>query len=291
MARRSSRKSGDLPWQAQLAMLCGAGWLGLNYFDAFEGGAITDFVIGLMTIVVLAVAIPATIVFLLLRRRVKALQKRLDTQMEEHRVTLAALYMRTRKQDDFGNIDDTLWRRKINEFLQKQVYQGTDFLEWSKTQGAAETRAQVDAFAAAEVHTIHSQDPILTREPATLSPTQYEILCGRALKQNGWKVRLTPASGDSGADVIAQKGPVRLAIQCKRYSGKVGNKALQEVHAAKTLYRCTHACVVAPSGFTKPAMFEANGLNIDLLHHAELVARAEELLNLATKHRNTAVTG
>ncbi|GGD08965.1 hypothetical protein GCM10011342_17270 [Aquisalinus flavus] len=272
-------------------MLGLAGWYGLNHFDAFEGGAFTAFVIGAMTIVFLAVSIPAVAIFLFHRSRARAFQKRLDMQMEEHRVTLAALYMRTRNQDDFGNIDDTLWRRKINEFLQKQVYQGTDFREWAKSREAAEALVHVDAFAAAEVQAVRAHDPILTREPATLSPTQYEIVCGRALKQNGWKVRLTPASGDSGADVIAQKGPVRLAIQCKRYSGKVGNKALQEVHAAKTLYRCTHACVVAPSGFTKQALYEANGLNIDLLHHAELVARAESLLSHATKNRNLSASG
>ena len=48
------------------------------------------------------------------------------------------------------------------------------------------------------------------------------------LGARGWTVADTPASGDFGADLIAEKDGKRIAIQAKRYSKPVGNKAVNE---------------------------------------------------------------
>ncbi|MBQ9348720.1 MAG: restriction endonuclease, partial [Oscillibacter sp.] len=39
-------------------------------------------------------------------------------------------------------------------------------------------------------------------------------------------------AGDQGADIVCWKGLRRYVIQCKCYTGKLGNKPVQEAHAA-----------------------------------------------------------
>ena len=69
----------------------------------------------------------------------------------------------------------------------------------------------------------------------------------------GFTVIQTPITGDQGADIIATRDGKRYAIQCKSYSGQVGNAAVQEVIAGKIFYDCDFACVVTNSNFTPSA--------------------------------------
>ena len=70
------------------------------------------------------------------------------------------------------------------------------------------------------------------------------------------KVELTRKSGDFGADVLAiAPDKSKICVQCKMYKNPVGIAAIQEIHSAKTYYKCDRATVVATSaGFTKQAI-------------------------------------
>jgi restriction system protein len=68
-----------------------------------------------------------------------------------------------------------------------------------------------------------------------------------------------------GADIIASKGERRVIIQAKRYSGAVGNKAVQEVVGAILFYGGTEGCVVTNSTFTPAARALAQKNNIRLI--------------------------
>ena len=80
----------------------------------------------------------------------------------------------------------------------------------------------------------------------------------------------TAATGDQGVDLIATKNRVKVAIQCKRYSGSVGNAAVQEVSAGKDYWHCQHAVVVSNSNYTPSAKNLANKLSVKLIHHNEI---------------------
>ena len=80
----------------------------------------------------------------------------------------------------------------------------------------------------------------------------------------------TPASGDQGADILFSHKGVRVAVQAKRYSGSVGNKAVQEVHAAKGYYKCSRAWVVTNSTFTASAKSLARQLDVRLVDGTDL---------------------
>jgi hypothetical protein len=102
-------------------------------------------------------------------------------------------------------------------------------------------------------------------EMACLSGIDFETAVGRVLLEHGWHVTATSATGDQGADIIATKGERRVVIQAKRYSGAVGNKAVQEVVGAILFYGGTEGCVVTNSTFTPAARALAQKNNIRLI--------------------------
>lgn len=69
------------------------------------------------------------------------------------------------------------------------------------------------------------------------SPLGYEYTIANKLQQLGFTAQATKASGDQGADIIAEKDGKSFAIQCRLYSKPVGNQAVQEAYAAATFYQ------------------------------------------------------
>lgn len=93
---------------------------------------------------------------------------------------------------------------------------------------------------------------------------QFEHWCADLLRKNGFSnVEVTPGSGDQGVDVLAIKGGIKYAIQCKCYSHNLDNAPVQEVHSGKDMpqYRCQIGVVMTNSHFTKGAvaLAEATG--------------------------------
>ncbi len=74
------------------------------------------------------------------------------------------------------------------------------------------------------------------------------------LRDQGFEnVEVTRGSGDQGVDVLAEKGGIKYAIQCKRYTSHLGNTPVQEVHAGKAMYHCHVGVVVTNQYFTDGA--------------------------------------
>ena len=92
---------------------------------------------------------------------------------------------------------------------------------------------------------------------------QFEEFCADILRGNGYQnVELTPTTGDHGIDILARKDGVKYAIQCKRYSKPVGNKAIQEAYSGKTIYNADVAVVMTNTDFTSQAIHDATKLNV-----------------------------
>ena len=93
----------------------------------------------------------------------------------------------------------------------------------------------------------------------------FEQFFAGLLKKTGYKnVVVTPKSGDHGIDVVAEKRGIRYAFQCKRYTGKVPNKAVQEAHSGMNFYDSKHPVVVTNSYFSRQAIQEAHVLHVEL---------------------------
>ena len=97
-----------------------------------------------------------------------------------------------------------------------------------------------------------------------ISGYQFEDDLCQLFRKLGFSVEKTPLSGDQGADLIVEKKGSRTVVQAKRYSGKVTNKAVQEIFAAKTFYNADRAIVVTNSVFTKSAIELAISSGVEL---------------------------
>lgn len=103
-----------------------------------------------------------------------------------------------------------------------------------------------------------------------MSGVEFENYVANLLKLDGYNVSGTPATGDQGGDLIASKDNKVNIIQVKRYSGVVGNKAVQEVVAAKNYYNGDAAVVVTNSSFTISAKSLAKRNNVILIDKTSL---------------------
>ena len=99
---------------------------------------------------------------------------------------------------------------------------------------------------------------------------RFENQCMEILKQNGWKVKETPNTGDQGVDLIASIENLRICIQCKNHKKVIGNKAVQEISAGRLYWKGTHAVLVSISGFTKSAQKLAKANKVKLINDSEL---------------------
>jgi len=98
-----------------------------------------------------------------------------------------------------------------------------------------------------------------------MSGVEFEKYCAHVLSLSGFsEIKITPASGDHGIDILATKNDISYAIQCKCYSDNVGNAAVQQAHTGKSLYHKDIAVVMTNRYFTSQAIEEAKALGVKL---------------------------
>lgn len=190
-------------------------------------------------------------------------RKKVEVQSEKYRKELSLLRSQLVLKDEFNHYILCDWERKVRYFLSTVVkidedirYGIISFEEAFKIVNNIALKGQKEL-----ARITYSE---------TMTGVQYEHLCGTLLERKGWKIKYTKGSGDQGADIIATKNNVSLAIQCKRYKKAVGNKAIQEIVAGRQFYNATHAIVIAPNDFTKSAKQLAQKTNVLLLNHQSL---------------------
>ncbi|WEQ58380.1 restriction endonuclease [Novacetimonas hansenii] len=185
-------------------------------------------------------------------------------------------------QDDYGTIITKKWEPEIPIFLNSRIVpilQQNNLLDkWEIIR--SEVIAEINRTASKTIPDIIPTEPV-TSGPEIFSPTMnpydYEEHCAILLRQIGWNARATVASGDQGADVIADKDGKKIVLQCKLYSNPVGNDAVQQAFSAMGYYDCTHSAVVSNAGFTTSARQLASKNGVTLLNHAQLQDYARDV--------------
>lgn len=100
------------------------------------------------------------------------------------------------------------------------------------------------------------------------SGAEFEHYVAERLKEKGFKnVGVTKASGDFGADIIAECENKKVCFQCKFYHSPVGISAVQEVIGAKKHYKCDYACVITNSTLTDAAKQLALENDVDIIEN------------------------
>jgi restriction endonuclease Mrr len=105
---------------------------------------------------------------------------------------------------------------------------------------------------------------------------EFEYFLKDLFEKMGYKVENTTLSNDQGADLIVNKFGDKVSVQAKRYSGSVGNKAIQEVVASIKHYKADRGVVVTTNYFTQQAISLARSNNIELISRQELEKLVEK---------------
>lgn len=148
--------------------------------------------------------------------------------------------------------------------------------KWPKEKKPTGRKAKtsVKTSAKSKSHPTVSRAPDSSDELAyidTMDGHAFEQFVADLLRKLGYEhVEVTPGSGDQGVDIIARKNGTRYAIQCKRYSKKLGNKPVQEAYAGKAIYGCSVAAVVTNNYFTEGAKEAARSTGVLLWDRDEL---------------------
>ena len=71
-------------------------------------------------------------------------------------------------------------------------------------------------------------------------------------------------AGDFGADLILHGPEGRITVQAKRYSGNVGNKAVQEAYSGMAHYGADKGWVVTNSRFTRQPVHRQSPVELHL---------------------------
>lgn len=103
-----------------------------------------------------------------------------------------------------------------------------------------------------------------------MSGLEFEEFTTNLYEAMGYTATKTKASGDFGADVILQKRGEITVVQCKRYNGPVGLEAVQQVVAARAIYKAKNMIVITNSTYTKAAQTLAQANKVQLIDGDEL---------------------
>lgn len=110
---------------------------------------------------------------------------------------------------------------------------------------------------------------------------KFEYLCAEVLRKNRYEnIMVTNASGDQGVDILASKDGIQYAIQCKRYSQTVGNKAVQEIYAGMKFYHAHVGIIITNNYFTNSAQKLAEQVGIVLWDRKFLMKQMDGNVNI-----------
>jgi len=198
--------------------------------------------------------------------RPRRIRRLIRTVARRHAATLA---LRRRQEcfvDAYGNRIDDGWVREREYFAERTILPALDARGYGE-----EGDALWDAILAT-IERVAAAHPLPDEADAPEEGIAYERFCAERLREAGWNARATRASGDQGADIVAERAGVRLVVQCKRYGKPVGNGAVQEIAAAMRYWSGDMAVVVSNAGFTPAARKLAAATGVELLHHDDLAA-------------------
>ena len=100
---------------------------------------------------------------------------------------------------------------------------------------------------------------------------EFEKFMADVLRQKGYLVEETKASGDQGVDLLLPNyDGKRVAVQLKRYTGAVGNSAIQQTFAGMAHYHAEEGWVITTGTFTKSARQIARSTRVRLIDGKEL---------------------
>ena len=196
------------------------------------------------------------------KKLITEFQKNLQITIEKHSRTLFVKRMQLIRKDAYGiEKGKDKWEDEVVYFI-LNIVRPPSYIKFNSIDYLQEIENCLDKYS--------SELEYLSIDIENMSGLDFEIYCQNILLKDGWNVIRNGKAGDQGVDLIASLGVHKAAIQCKRYTATVGNKAVQEIAAGMKFEACTVGVVVTTSSFTKSAKQLAHVIGIKLIHYSEL---------------------
>jgi HJR/Mrr/RecB family endonuclease len=119
-------------------------------------------------------------------------------------------------------------------------------------------------------HSLQEKKPETLTDIDSMTGFEFEDFLINLFTTLGYTVERSKRSHEQGLDFLLERYDERIACQVKRYNQAVGNKAIQEVNAARDYYHCQKALVVTNSNFTSSAIQLAERCNVELWDRKKL---------------------
>ena len=120
--------------------------------------------------------------------------------------------------------------------------------------------------------------PISISDIDIMTGHEFEDFLEEYFLKSGYLVEKRKRSHEQGLDLLLERQGERIAVQAKRRSKPVSNKAVQEAIAARDYYRCNRALVVTNSRFTPSAQQLAKRCNVELWDRETLKEKINKTL-------------
>lgn len=104
-----------------------------------------------------------------------------------------------------------------------------------------------------------------------MDPFEFQRFIWAVYKQLGYSVEASPPGRDGGQDGILERDGVRVALQCKRYQGDVGEPVIRDLYGTMLHHKCQRALLITTGRVTDPARQFARNKPIDMLDGTELL--------------------
>lgn len=196
--------------------------------------------------------------------------------IDQHLVALIVQRNTKIKYDPYGNPDVNAWVKEIQYFIENVLKRDIENIVEIEDQLIMLVDNKVRARIEETKHIPHTY--------VAVDGHAFEQECLAAFKRHGWSGHKTKGSGDQGADLVLTCDKIVVVVQCKLYSNKVSNAAVQEVYTAKAVYGAQYAVVITNSGYQPSAIQAAQRTGVFLLN----TGMEAELLGLITKRSQTA---
>lgn len=146
------------------------------------------------------------------------------------------------------------------EFLGLDLYFAKDTIEREKEEQTLQKESEIAEIIGTDIN--------------SLLGIEFEKVCQKLVENMGFKTETTKASGDGGIDLIAYNHQPLLSgkyiIQCKRYSGSVGEPIIRDLYGVVMSERANKGILMTTGYFTKSAVSFAEGKPVELIDGEKL---------------------
>jgi len=125
---------------------------------------------------------------------------------------------------------------------------------------------------------IFLMDPLVRlREIDSMTGPEFEKFLQWFFAQQECLVIKTKTGHQQGTDFILITQNIRIAVEAKRWSSKVGNRAVQQINSGRSHYHCNQAWVITNNFFTTQAKELAQSCDVRLINRNglnDIISRA-----------------